>query len=443
MGLFPSVFSLKTASKAFVTVLMVTMLVLPRLSIAASSGVSRLELSLEEAYEMALESNHDIRSAQEGVQQGVLLKKQAVTVLFPKLTALAGYSRQTFSHGFADTGGTNWGVSLNQTLYNGGRVWVAKRGAEYTLKAAELGLEFAMQSVLMDLFSRANLLLSAEDLLLLKEKRVQRVREQLRMAEARLEVGDVPLTSVLSVRVALSAAELEKVEAEKQLQLAGTRLADLIGSDGVGKVRVPDVSGFTLETSLEALHQHARENRADLKQTMEMVQIAKQEAQLAGRADGVNVDLTGSYMDYSDNAPLAPETLLSVTVNWPFFQGGLVGLQEKSALSQVRQAEEGYGKQVDAARLQVEEVLLNLRSLKAQENLVKINLENAEENHRLARVQFELGAAVGLDVLDAEEDLAEAENLAVNHKYDTRTAQAALLFATGTLDLGSFESESR
>jgi outer membrane protein len=443
MDLFLSVFSLKAASKAFVTVLMVTMLVLPRLSIAASSGVSIPEVSLEEAYEMALESNHDIRSAQEGVQQGILLKKQAVTVLFPELTALAGYSRQTFKKGFADTKGTNWGISLNQTLYNGGRVWVAKRGAEYTLKAAELGLEFAMESVLMDLFSRANLLLSAEDLLQLKEKRVQRVREQLRMAEARLEVGDVPLTSVLSVRVALSAAELEKVEAEKQLQLAGTRLADLIGSDGVGKVRVPNVSGFSSETSLEILHQYARDNRADLKQTMEMVQIAKQEAQLAGRADGVDVDLAGSYMDYSDEAPLAPETQISITVSWPFFQGGLVGLQEKSALSQVRQAEEEYGKQVDAAWLQVEEALLNLRSLKAQENLVKINLENAQENHRLARVQFELGAAVGLDVLDAEEDLAEAENLAVNHKYDARTAQAALLYATGTLGLGSFESDSK
>jgi outer membrane protein len=437
-GLFSSTLSLKAVSKAFVTVLTVTILALPQLSTAADS-----ELSLQEAYEMALESNHDIRSAQEGVQQGVLLKKQTVTVLLPKLTALAGYSRQTFSHGFADTDGTNWGLSLNQTLYNGGRVWVARRGAEYTLKAAELGLEFAMQSVLMDLFSRANLLLSAQDLLQLKEKRVHRVREQLRMAEARLEVGDVPLTSVLSVRVALSAAELEKVEAEKQLQLAGTRLADLIGSDGVGKVRVPDVSGFTPETSLKVLHQHARENRADLKQTMEMVQIAKQEAQLAGRADGINVDLAGSYMNYSDNAPLAPETQLSVTVNWPFFQGGLVGLQEKSARSMVRQAEEGYGKQVNAVRLQVEETLLNLRSLKAQENLVRINLENAEENHRLARVQFELGAAVGLDVLDAEEDLAEAENLAVNHKYDTRTAHAALLYATGALDLGSFESESK
>jgi outer membrane protein len=409
----------------------------------SAAAYASAELTLAEAYNLALEANHDIRSAKEGVNQGILLKKQAVTVFFPKLTALAGYSRQSYAGTEIETDGTNWGISLNQTIYNGGRVWVAKRGAEYTLKAAQMGLEFARQSVLMDLFSRANQVLSAEDLLQLRKKRVKRVREQLRMAEARLEVGDVPLTSVLAARVALSAAEREQVEADMQLQLAGRRLAYLIGSDGVQRVPLPDVSGFSIETSLQVLHQHASENRADLKQTMEMVRIAQEEARLAGRADGVNVDLSGTYMNYSDDSPFMPETQVSLTVNWPFFQGGLVGLQEKSALSLVRQAEEGYGKQAKAVRLQVEEALLNLKSLKAQENLVRTNLENAEENHRLARVQFELGAAVGLDVLDAEEDLAEAENLAVNHKYDTRTARAALLYATGTLDLEAFGSKSR
>ncbi len=408
----------------------------------SATAYASAELTLTEAYNLALEANHDIRSAKEGVKQGILLKKQAVTVLFPKLTALAGYSRQSYAGTETETDGTNWGISLNQTIYNGGRVWVAKRGAEYTLKAAQMGLEFARQSVLMDLVSRANQLLSAEDLLQLRKKRVKRVQEQLRMAEARLEVGDVPLTSVLAARVALSAAEREQVEADMQLQLAGRRLAYLIGSDEVQRVPLPDVSGFSLETSLDILHRFAGENRADLKQTMEMVRIAQEEARLAGRADGVNVDLSGTYMNYSEDSPFTPETQLSLTLNWPFFQGGLVGLQEKAALSQVRQAEEGYGKQAKAVRLEVEEALLNLKSLKAQESLVRTNLENAEENHRLARVQFELGAAVGLDVLDAEEDLAEAENLVVNHKYETRTARAELLYVTGTLHLEAFGTKN-
>jgi outer membrane protein TolC len=41
-------------------------------------------------------------------------------------------------------------------------------------------------------------------------------------------------------------------------------------------------------------------------------------------------------------------------------------------------------------------------------------------------------------VLDAEEDLAEAENLEVDYKYVRRTAQAALLYSIGILDLSAF-----
>ncbi len=68
------------------------LLMLSALVPGASHAAQPTELSLSEAYSMALESNHDIRGAAEGVKQGKLLQKQAVTVLFPKLTANAGYS---------------------------------------------------------------------------------------------------------------------------------------------------------------------------------------------------------------------------------------------------------------------------------------------------------------------------------------------------------------
>jgi len=65
----------------------------------------------------------------------------------------------------------------------------------------------------------------------------------------------------------------------------------------------------------------------------------------------------------------------------------------------------------------VEEALLNLETLDTKSTLVQTNLVNARENRRLAKARFELGAAVDLDLLRAEEDLAEAENQEVNHRY--------------------------
>jgi outer membrane protein len=408
---------------------MVFLLVLVPVTVYAVEPVG---LPFEEAYRMALESNHDIRTARESVEQGVLLEKQAITVLFPNLTAVAGYSWESYADG-TDGDGTSWGLNLTQTIYNGGRVWVAKRGAQYTKKAAELGLDFARQSVLMELVVRANQYLSAEDLYSVAKKQVERVSEQLRLAETRLELGDVPRTSVLTAQVALSSAQLEVVGAQQEVALAARRLATLIGSERNVRIRVPRINASPEKTPLEDLIAVSIEERADLAQARELVKIAREEAELVSRSDNVNVDLSGSYMKYSDDDTYLPEGQVAVTLTWPFFQGGLVGLQAKEALSRVRQAEEAYGKQLESARLEVEEAVLNLETLDAKRSLVQTNLINARENRRLAGARFELGAAVDLDLLRAEEDLADAENQEVNHRYETETARAALLFAIGGL----------
>ena len=407
---------------------------------ASSFASEPLVLSLSQAYGMAMESNHDIRIAAESVEQGKLLQKQAITVLFPQLTANAGYSSTKYQDG-TESDGSSWGLSLNQTVYNGGRVWVAKRGAEYTLNAAQRGLEFARQSVLIDLISRANELLTAEDLLKVSEKRVERVQEQLRQAQARVDLGDMPRTNVLDAKVALSSVQLERVEAQKTVALAGKRLSTLIGADADLRVEIPEVL-VTLEgVSLHALVEQAVKDRPDLAQSRELIRIAREEAELTRRDGHPDVDITGSYTEYSDDDLFAPETQIGINLSWPFFQGGLVKLQTRESLSRVRQAEETYESQLDAVTLEVEEALLTLRTRRTQKQLVTDNLTTAMENHRLAKARFDLGAASSLEVLDAEENLAEAENLEVNYKYDTSTAQAKLLYSIGALDLKAFESK--
>jgi outer membrane protein len=399
-----------------------------------------VNLTLDKAYGMALEANQDIRVSEEGVRQGELLQKQAITVLFPKFSATAGYGWQSFEDG-TDADGTNWGISLTQTIYDGGRVWVAKRGAEYTRRAAELGLEFARQSVLMDLVSRSNLLLSAEDLLSVARKQVERVNEQLRLAETRLELGDATRMSVLSAQVALSSAQLEVVAAQRAEALAKRRLANLIGSAANVRIEIPQIKRVLDQASLGELIEMSLERRADLAQGLELVRIAQEEAELISRSGNPNVDITGSFMQYSDEDTFLPEKQAAITLTWPFFQGGLVGLQTEEALSRSRQAEMRYSQQVDAVRLEVEEAMLNLMALDAQKELVQSNLVNAQENQRLARARYELGVAVDLDLLKAEEDLAAAENQAVNYRYDTETAKAALMYAVGALTMDVFQQE--
>ena len=407
--------------------LLISGLLLP--SSAGAAGVS--ELTLQEAYRQALDNNEDIRIAEEDLVQGRLFKKQAYSVLIPQLTANAGYSKLYFAGDF-EVENTSYGISLSQAIYSGGRVFIALKGAKMNIAAAEYGLDFARQSVLMDLLARTYDVLTAEDLLGLEDERIERNSEQLRSARARFEVGEVAKTDVLVARVALATARKDRVEAEKNLLLSRRRLGDLIGLKQQVKVSPPrDV--VIPGADLDELVRIAVAERKDLLQGNELIGVAVQEAREAGTRGLPDVDLSASHTEYSDVSPFVPESQVSLNITWPFFQGGLVKYQEQEAYSRVRQVEQAYAKQTKGVLFAVEEVYRELQTLMAQEELVETSLENARENYRLERIQFDVGDGTDLDVLVAHGGLSDAENQAVIHRYQTRVAKAALLYSIGRM----------
>lgn len=395
------------------------------------SATDQQVLTLQEAYHLALQNNEDIRIAQEDLVQGRLLKKQAYSILLPELTASAGYSRLHFA-GDLEVENESYGISLSQSIYSGGRAFIALKGAKMTIAAAEYGLAFARQSILMELLMRSYAVLAAGDLLQLEDERIERVSEQLRSARAKFEVGEAAKTDVLSAKVALATARKDRVDAEKNLVLAQRRLGDLIGLKDRIKVSPPrDVD--VPSADLEDLIGIAMEERQDLLQGSELVGVSAQQAKESATRGRPEVDLSASVTEYSDVSPFAPENQVTLTVKWPFYQGGLVKYQTQEAYSRVRQAEQAYEKQAKEISYAVEEAFREIQTLMAQNELVETSLENARENFRLERIRFELGDATNLDVLVAQGGLSSVENQAVIHRYDTRIAKADLLFSIGRL----------
>ena len=399
-------------------------------------------ISLFEAYRLPLANKEEIRIAQEDLEQGHLLIREAITVLVPSLSANAGISKQYFTDG-TSVDSNSWGLTLNQTLFAGGRTWIARKGAKYSLKSAEYGLSFARQSVLMSVVSGVYDSLLADRLVRLKEDAVQRLKEQLRSAQARFEVGDAPRTDVLSARVGLSGSQVDLVQARKKAIMARRRLEDLVGAHIPPRILVPPDVKILPERSMEELKETARLDRADLRQGRELIKVSEQKAKLTASGSKPSVKLSGSFTRYDEDVPFVPEKTVSLTLDWPFFQGGLVGLQTREAYSRTRQEEERYGRLVKADLLAVEDALRNLEALRAQDELVRSTLDDARETFRLERLRFDLGGAVSLDVLNAQDNLAEAENAAVVQRYEMRRARALLLYSIGALDMDAFAPEQK
>jgi outer membrane protein TolC len=184
-------------------------------------------LTIEKAFLLALQANEQIQIAEQDLVQGKLLTKRAITVLMPRLTADAAWEK-IYYQDFSNPDFGRLGLKMDWTIFKGGQVWIAKKGALYTVKAAEHGLSFARETVLLQVLSRMYDILLAEEVIKIDLDRIERVKEQLRSAQTRFDVGESPITDVLSAKVTLTNAELFLVESQKDLALARRRLQDLI-----------------------------------------------------------------------------------------------------------------------------------------------------------------------------------------------------------------------
>ncbi|TNF49500.1 TolC family protein [bacterium] len=398
-------------------------------------GVSRASagaaLTVEEAFRLALQANEQIQIAEQDLVQGKLLTKRAITVLMPRVTADASWEKLYYQD-VPNSDFARWGLTWDQTLFASGRVWIARKGAFYTVAAAEYGLTYARETVLLNVLSAMYDILLAQKVIEIDLDRIERVKEQLRSAQARFDVGESPVTDILSAKVTLSNAELFLVESQKNLTLARRRLQDLIEAPVPENIFLPaDVD--IPELDIINLNNTAVKERSDLAQGRELIRISEQEAKLASAGRRPDIKLRATYDDYNEVVPFVPDATLGLTLSWPFLQGGQVSIDSKEAYSRVRQVEEGYSLQVKEALYEVEEAVRKLEALEAQKALVEASLENARENFRLQRLRFDLGDGTSLDTLAAQLTLTEAENLDATHKYQTRLARAGLLYFIGKL----------
>jgi outer membrane protein len=166
------------------------------------------------------------------------------------------------------------------------------------------------------------------------------------------------------------------------------------------------------------------------------------EAQASAERGGRFPDLTfvGRYVYARPNAYFFAEQdrfrstwELGFSARWNVWEGGRVAARTSGALArldaaQARLVEEREQAAVDVARQQLEvERTGDAVGAAAQ------NVSAAEETFRVARQQFEEGAALSADVLDAEQALWRARSRRAEALAEHAIARAALLHARGRI----------
>ncbi len=412
-----------------------------------------LDLSLQEAFERALKYNLGTIESSEDARAAHAARLRGLNALLPNLSARVSASVQQLD---LPAEGINlkipgvaipkvvgpFGVGdarayLSQEIFSWSDIKNWKSSIE-SEKAAQLTFRSDRNLVV---FSTGNAYL----LVISDTATVESVRAQVTTAQT-LVANDVDLDKhgliagidLLRARVEYQTEQQRLIAAQNQVEIDKLTLARIIGLPVGQEFRLTDsvpyaaLDGMTQEQAL----QEAYSTRPDYLGAKAQVHAAELARQAVSAENYPTVGTNTNYGDIgSPNFGSSHGTLgFALTVNVPIFQGSKVRadkLQADSALQQRKAELADLEGQIDD---EVRTAFFNLKSSSELVSVAQSNIDLANQTLAQARDRFRAGVADNLEVVQAQESVASANQSYINSLYAYNVAKISLAQATGVAE---------
>ncbi|WP_191285005.1 TolC family outer membrane protein [Aliiroseovarius zhejiangensis] len=344
------------------------------------------------------------------------------------------------SHGWTDpntsiSGNSAWATTASLTaeflIYNFGRGKAAVAAQKEIVLATRDGLISVEQQVLLRAVKAYVDVRSAVENVQLQGNSVRVLTQELRAANDRFEVGEVTQTDVALAQARLAAARANEASAQGNLAIAREEYRAATG-DLPGTLSAPPALPMTANT-LEAAKGIARQRHPDILAAQHNVaaadlaieiSMAAMKPALVGSAETKWQDVGGT--DFVSNS-------VGVALRGTVYSGGKLSAEHRKAVANAEAARAG----LHQARLAVDQGVANAW---AQLAIAAASLEATERQIRASRValrgareEAQLGSRTTLDVLNAEQELLNAEASRITAQSNQYLAAYSLLSAMGLL----------
>jgi outer membrane protein TolC len=277
--------------------------------------------------------------------------------------------------------------------------------------------------------------------------RIESVSAQVDTAQAlfnqasdQVSAGTSPKIDGLRAEVELKTRQQQLIQAKNDYAIQKINLARVIGLASGQQFDLTDKSPYAPFTAMsvdDAIAQ-ADKSRSDLKAaelTVKSMEYGKKSAK-AGYLPSINFSadygLAGQYETLGTHGVFDVRGTLTV----PIFQGNKVHgevLQADAQLEQARQHYENLRAQVDA---DVRTALLNLQSSSEQVQVARSNIDLAQQTLDQSRDRFSAGVADTVEVVQAQEQVASANDNYIGSLYSYNYAKISLARALGVAEQG-------
>lgn len=407
---------------------------------------SAMAETLQEALTLTYQSNPKIdaerarlRATDEGVPQAKAGFRPSANA-----TASAGFASQG-SNPRQNTDGTlhpsGYGVTVTQPVFSGFRTVNTVREAEANVRAGRETLRQVEAQVLLDAVTAYADVIRDTALVRLREKNVTVLSTELQSAEARRAVREVTRTDVAQ-------AQARRAKAVSALDLARSNLktSKAVYERVVGrpphKLSEPQPPSKLIPGGVEDVIKIAEKENPNVVAALYREQAARHEVDRIWGELLPEVRLEAGF-NQAFNSVNQVNAMNSATVtgrvNVPLYEGGETKARVRAAkhthvarLQEIEQARQETQAIAVTAWSRLEATRTQASQDKVQVDAARIALEGVREEERV-------GQRTLLDVLNAEQELLDAEVAAVTDRHDLIIASYGVLVAIGRLDATSLQ----
>jgi len=436
-----------------------------------------LVLTVEQAVELALKNNYQLKQNEEKVQEAAAGKGVAFGNFLPQVSLSGSYTRLGTVNQFemvapvykmlplrvydpisgqiigftdsvplpvgADTVRMALGSQNNyllrgtvqQTLFTWGKLINAYQIAGLSLEAQKAARDQARQETkfsALQAFYQA--LLAGKSAELLNES-YEQLRRHVEQVEKLYDNGLASRLDVMRAQVSLTNMANQVAQVKNGAELARAALANVLGLEP-GTVPLPqsELESETTGPDTVGALRRAKENRPELVQLRRLVEIADRSVRIARTANLPTLFAVTNF-DYKKPVGFRDEWgkdwNATLGLSMPVFTGLANYHKLKQAQSKYRQAFLSLKMVESAIAIDVQAALASL--VQEQNNIVyqRENVKVAEEAYRLAEERYQNGLLSNLEFLDIQLQLTQSRVAYLNALANYQVARARFLRAVG------------
>ena len=403
-------------------------------------------VTLSEALQLAVRNQPTMVQARQDVRVAETQERQRLAAFLPSLSFNTSTSKSAATRVDQTTGqvrsvpsvySNNFGLSSSWDLFTGFRRGADRSVAAATTNQREATLsrtEYATILATQQAFYQA---LANAELVGVQESRVRAADEQLKLTTERLRLGATTRSDSLRARVEFGNAQLALITAQNNLRNSQAALARQIQVEGlVTPARDSSIFARLQPLDTAALMREAIANAPAVREAEASMTAARASRSASRSTYFPTVTLTGGY-NYAgaDDIPLGgtyrPTWNFRVGASLPIFNN----LTRETNIVNADAALQSAAARARDARLSVSTSLTQyiaaLDAAAARIDVVTVSVAAAQEDLRMQRERYRLGAATILEVLTSQATLDQAQVDAVQARYDYLVARAQIEAVVG------------